>query len=262
MRPVPIAVASLATAAAAALVGWGLTGFGMTGPRAGARIATLVPQLEVTGLFLVGLPLWARSLRAEGSEPLRHALAATSCGARRAVWGAALTQLKLVVGMVAAGTLVWVAAMLIEAGPALHEIVAVRLLLVAYAAFGIGLGVLTSALCRRPSGAAWTSLTVLAAMAAAPFAVAPVIASVGARAEIIQASIMVNPWIITAGLSGLDILRMQWVYVLSPLGSLEVVYPALGLALAVYGGVAAVLLWLSVRVMSAPLGSLGMSRWG
>jgi hypothetical protein len=61
---------------------------------------------------------------------------------------------------------------------------------------------------------------VLVAMAATPLAVAPVIAVAGAWQPLIQASILLNPWIVTAGISRLDILRMQWVYALS-LGAVD-----------------------------------------
>ena len=74
MRPLPIAGAGVATAAIMAVVGWGLPVLAMAGPRPGARIAALVPQAEVAVLFFVGLPLWAASLRAEGSPaPWRRA---------------------------------------------------------------------------------------------------------------------------------------------------------------------------------------------
>ncbi len=252
MRLIPVAAAALATAGAMGAAGWGLTSIGMVGPRAGIRIATLVPQAEVTALFLVGLPVWACLLRVEGRQPLRQALAATWRGRRQAVWGAAAAHLKLVGELLGGGAIVWVLASLVGLGPPLGEIARVRLVFVAFAVFGVGLGAWVSAVWRGSLAAIGACLGVLLALAGAPLAVAPVIAAFGAWPPLILASMWLNPWIVTAGVSRLDLLRMQWVYALSPLGSVEAFYPDWPAAVAVYGGTGILLLAWSVRALRAP----------
>ncbi len=252
MRPLPMIAAGLATAAIMALVGWGLPGLAMAGPRAGARIAALVPQAEVAALFFVGLPLWAASLRAEGSPALRRALAATVRGPLCAVGRAAALQGKGVGMLLAGGAVAWLLAVPLAGGPSLREVAGVRLLLAAFAVFGIGLGVWSSAAWRGSRGAVGFCLLVPLAMAAIPLAVSPLIAALGARPALIQASMLLNPWVVAAGASGLDLLRMQWVYALSPLGSLDAPYPGLGAAVALYAGAGALLLMLSARALRPP----------
>jgi len=248
MRLIPIVLAGLGTAAALALVGWGMTGVAMVGPRAAARIAALAPQVEVTLLLVVGLPVWAGLLRADASPAWRQAVSATRRGRRLRVWGAATAQLKLVGTLILAGGFVWVLASLAGLGPSLGEIARVRLVLLAFTVFGIGLGMWARAVWPGVE-AVGACILVLVAMAATPLAVAPVIAVAGASPPLIQASILLNPWIVTAGISRLDILRMQWVYALSPLGAVEASYPSLGLAVAVYGGAGVALLLLAVRAL-------------
>ena len=247
MRLVPVLLAGLATAAAMAVVGWGMTEVTMVGPRAAARIAALAPQVEVTLLLVLGLPVWAGLLRTESSPAWRQALSATWRGRQLRVWGAATAQLKFVGTLILAGGFVWVLASLAGLGPSLGEIARVRLVLLAFAVFGIGLGMWTRAVWPGTAAAVGACMLVLVAMAATPLAVAPVIAVAGAWQPLIQASILLNPWVVTAGISRLDILRMQWVYALSPLGAVEASYPSLGLAVAVYGGAGVVLLLLAVR---------------
>jgi hypothetical protein len=249
MRLIPIVVAGLSTAAAMAAVGWGLTGVAMVGPRAAVRIAAFAPQVEVTLLLVLGLPVWAGLLRAESSPAWRQALSATRRGRRLRVWRAATAQLQFVGTLILAGGFVWVLASLAGLGPSLVEIARVRLALLAFAVFGIGLGVWTRAAWPGAAAAVGACMLVLVTMAATPLAVAPLIAVAGAWQPLIQGSIMLNPWIVTAGISRLDILRMQWVYAMSPLGSVEASYPSLGLAVAVYGGAGVALLLLAVRAL-------------
>lgn len=250
--------AGLATAGAMAVVGWGSPLVAMAGLRAGGRIAKLVPQIEVTALLLVGVPVWARVLRAEGFEAWSRALAATVGGPRRAVLDPAGAQLRIVIELLAAGALVWMPACLLDGGPSLGEIARVRLGLLAFAGFGIGLGTWASALWRGSGAALGACLTVLVGMAATPLLIAPVIAVAGARSELIQLSLLLNPWVFTAGLSGLDILRTQWVYALSPLGSLEAPYPGLWVGLVTYAGAGMLLLLSSLRTLRAS----GLRRGG
>jgi len=252
MRPLPIAGAGVVTAAIMAVVGWGLPGLAMAGPRAGARIAALVPQAEVAVLFFVGLPLWAASLRAEGSPALRRALAATARGPLRAVGRAAALQGKGAGMLLAGGAAAWLLAVPLAGGPSLREVAGVRLLLAAFAVFGIGLGIWSSAAWRGSRGAVGFCLLVSLAMAAIPLGVAPLIAALGARPALIQASMLLSPWVVAAGASGLDLLRMQWAYALSPLGSLDAPYPGLGAAVALYAGAGLILLILSARALRSP----------
>ena len=196
VRVLLMAAAGLATAGAISYVGWGLPGIAMAGPRAGGRIARLVPQVEVTLLFLIGIPVWARMFRAARSRAFRRALAATVRGPGHAAWTAAGIHAGSAAQLLGAGTLVWT-------------------------------------------------------LASTPLAVAPVISVVGARSEVIHASMLLNPWIVTAGLSGFDILRTQWVYALSPLGSLEAPYPGLELAATAYGGAGFLLLLLALLALRA-----------
>jgi hypothetical protein len=229
-----------------ALAAWGLSGVAMVGPRPYARIAALTPQMEVTLLFLVGLPVWSQLLRAARPEALRRSLAVTRRGRQEAVLSPAWHHLKTVAAMVGAGAFVWIVASA-SGGLSLPVVGATRLLLVAFAVFGIGLGVWASVVCRSSSAALGASAGILLAMAVSPLAVAPLISTLGARRELIEASMLLNPWLVTAGLSGLDLLRMQWVYALSPLGSLEAAYPRLALAVLAYAGAGMLLLGASVR---------------
>ena len=260
MRLVSVVLAGLSTAGAMAFVGWGMTGVAMVGPRAAVRIAALAPQIEITVLLVLGLPVWAGLLRAESSPAWRQAVAATRRGRRLRVWGAASTQLKSVGAILLAGGFVWVLASLVGLGPSLGEIARVRLVLLAFAVFGVGLGLWARAVWPGPAAAVGTCMFVLVAMAATPLAVAPVIAVAGASQPLIQASILLNPWIVTAGISRLDILRMQWVYALSPLGAVEASYPSLGLAVAVYGGAGVLLLLLAVRALRTRRNTYGPGR--
>ena len=246
---VTLGIMSLATAVVMAVIAWGMTDVAMVGPRAGIRIAALVPQVETTLLFLICLPISITLLHAERSPALRQALAATWRGCRRAVWIPAGAQLKLVGKLLAAGGVVWVVASVIGAGPSLGEILRVRLLLAAFALFGIGLAVWARAVWPTTNAALGACALVLVGMAAIPLAVAPVIAVVGPWKPLIQAGMLLNPWIAMAGVSRLDILHMQWVYALSPLGAVEAYYPDLGLATAVYGGTGLALLFLAVRIL-------------
>ena len=242
------AFAGLSTIGAMAVVGWGMPGIAMVGPRTAVRISALAPQVEVTLLLVVGLPVWAGLLRAERSPAWRQAVAATWRGRRLRVWGAAAAQLKVVGTLILAGGCVWGLASLAGLGPSLGEIARVRLVLLAFAVFGIGLGMWARAV--WPGAAAvGACMLVLVTMATTPLAVAPVIALAGTWKTLIQACMLLNPWIVTAGISRLDILRMQWLYALSPLGAVEASYPSLGLAVAVYGGAGVALLLLAVRAL-------------
>ncbi len=90
---------------------------------------------------------------------------------------------------------------------------------------------------------------VLLTLAALPLAIAPVVSVVGSWPPLIRAVMLFNPWILTAGVSHLDILRMEWVYALSPLGRVEAPYAGLGLGVAVFGGVGIAFMLLAVRAL-------------
>jgi len=256
---VTVGIMGLATAIVMAVVGWGMTDVAMVGPRAAIRIAALMPQVETTFLFLICLPISVKLLRAESSPALRQALAGTWQGCRRAVWIPAGAHLKFVGKLLVAGGVVWVVAGVIGAGPSLGEILRVRLLLAAFAFFGIGLAVWARTVWPSANAALGACALVLVGMVAIPLAVAPVIAVVGPWKPLIQASMLLNPWIVMAGVSRLDILHMQWVYALSPLGAVEAYYPDLGLAIAVYGGTGVMLLILAVRTLRTSVGT-GVGR--
>lgn len=249
MRAIPIVLGGFATAAVMAVVGWALPGLAMMGPRAGARITSLVPQVEVAVLFFLGLPCWAGMLRAEGSPALRRALAVTARGPVLAVWQGAGHHLKVVGMLFAGGAVPWLLTAFVAGGPSVREIAGVRLLLAAFAAFGIGLGAWSSVVWRGSRGAVGFCLVLLFGMVVVPLAIAPLIAVLGARPAVIQLSMLLNPWIVAAGASGLDLLRMQWVYALSPLGSVDASYPSLAGAVALYAGGGLILMGLAVRAL-------------
>ncbi len=247
------ATAAGVTAALMAIIDWGTSGIAMMGPRAGVRIATLVPQVEVTLLFVVGLYVWARLLRAESAPAFRTALAVTSRGCTRRIWALATTQLSTILTCLGCCTVIWIVASLSGFGPALANIVEVRVLLLAFATFAIGLAFCSRAILVSEPAAMGMMCLILLLMAGSPFLVAPVISVAGPRHLLVQAAMLCNPWIVAAGISGLDLLHMQWIYALSPLGSVESYYPDLITAVVVYGGSGAVLLFSAALALRKPI---------
>jgi hypothetical protein len=221
----------------------------LVGPSPGVRVATLVPQAEVTALLMIGVPLWACAFRAERFDAFRRALAATARGPARAVVRAVAGEGRTVAVALGAGLVVWLVAGALPGGPSLRDVLGCRLLLLAFAAFGIGLGAWASVVWRGRPVARAVGLGVVVLMAAAPLAVAPVIAVAGARAWLIHATMLLCPWIVTAGASGLDLLRMEWVYAFSPLGSVEAPYPGLLVAVATYASAGVLMLELARRAL-------------
>jgi hypothetical protein len=252
MRLSPVAVSAAGTAVALGVAGWGVSGMSMAGPRAGTRMATLVPQLEVTALFLLGLPRWSGAFAAARSPALRQALWLAPRGRFLAVQHAVQRELGLLLQIAAGSTLAWLLALPAAGGPSLLGLARVRLLLMAFALFGIGLGAWASVLWRSPVVPRAITLGALVVMAAAPLAVAPLTSSFGASSGLLLMTVLVDPWIVTAGVSGLDLLRMGWLYALSPLGSLEVVYPGALTGIVCYAGAGAALLAWAVRGLRPP----------
>jgi hypothetical protein len=246
----------LGTAGTMALVGWRLPGFDMAGPRPGTRIALLVPQLEVSLVFLVGLPLWSQTLSAERSAALRAALATTARGRLRAVLRGAGAGLTVTAPLVTGGAVAWILALFLQSGPSMASALATRLLLVAFVVFALGLGVCISARCPDALSAAGTAAAALAVMAGAPFAIAPLISAFGTHWLIVQAAVLLCPWVVAAGVSGLDLVHMQWIYALSPLGHVELTYPGLVAACLGYGAAGGLLLLAAVRALRPARGSV------
>jgi hypothetical protein len=261
VKKILLPFATLATAAAMAIVGWGLPTVAIAGPRAGVRIAALLPQVEVTALFALGAFAWPCGFRTERFEAFQRSLAATARGPCYAVSRAAGRHLRMTVGLLASGLLVWPLVVSLPGGPRLRDVAATRVLLIAFALFGIGLGAWASVAWRGVAGARAHWLAVVSVMASMPFAVAPVIATAGTQTAVVQAAMLLNPWIVMAGVSGLDLLRMEWLYALSPLGSLEARYVGLLPAIGVYVGAGLLMLGLAgLDVRGA--GRLGVQdRW-
>jgi hypothetical protein len=254
MCPVLLVTAGgILTAGAMLFIGWGLAEVAMMGPRASIRIAALVPQVEVTILFLVGLWSWTRLLRAEESSAFRTALASTARGCRRRIWGTTVKQLADAGLILGGGAVIWGVASLAGLGPSLGDIICVRVLLFAFAIFGIGLGVWARTMWRHAHAAAGAAFLALLIMAGTPFLSAPLIAVMGPWRPLVQASMLCNPWIVAAGISRLDLLHMQWIYALSPLGSVETYYPGLITAVAAYGGSGVLLLFWSASALAKPI---------
>jgi len=240
-----------ATAGTMAIAALGMEAIEIVGPRPGVRIATLVPQIELTALFLVSMYFGTRPLKAKSTPAFRTALAATSHGCSRLIWGTSARQLLRVALVLASGTVVWACASAVGLGPSLGDILKVRALLLAIAAFGIGFAVWSRVVWPQAPAAGLGCALVLA-MAATSFLVAPLVAVMGPRPLLVQASMLCNPWIITAGISRLDFLHMQWIYALSPLGRLETSYPALATAVLAYGGTGTLLLCWAARALHTP----------
>jgi hypothetical protein len=230
----PMVIAGLATLAGLGAAGWAVAGADMAGPLPGHRMSALVPQLEVTLLFSIGLVRWSTLLSSEAAPALGRALAVAPHGYTQAVARAVSTEVRWVIPSLLGSTAAWLLATLVAGGPRASDVYAARLLLVAFAVFGIGLGAWASSASASVVASRGACLTLAFGMAAAPFAVAPLISVLGGRPELVQATVMVSPWILAAGASGFDILRAQWMYALSPLGSVEMVYPATALGIAVY----------------------------
>ena len=248
-RAIPVSVG--ATAAVMGLVGWALPGLDMAGPRPGPRIAQLMPQVEVSLLFLVGLPVWSQALAAERSAALRVALAVTARGRARAVLRGAGSRLATVALVVLGGGGVWLLATLLAGGPSLASVLRARLLLLAFALFAIGLATWASARYPGVVGAGAATLGVLGIMLGAPLILAPLVSLFGAHPALVQAAVLVCPWVVAAGISGLDLVHMQWVYALSPLGHVEISYPGLATAALLYGVAGCLLLAAAVRALRA-----------
>jgi hypothetical protein len=247
----------LGTAGAMAVVGWALPGLDMAGPRPGTRIAQLIPQLEVGVVFFVGVPLWSRALKAERSPALRAALAATARGQFQAVARSAAGRLLTAAELLLGGTLAWMLTLLLAGGPSPGHVLGTRLLIFTFAVFALGLGTGVSAWCPGALSAAGAAAGALVVMVAAPFAIAPLISAFGTHWVIVQAAVLVSPWVVAAGVSGLDLVHMEWMYALSPLGHVEVRHPDLQSAALAYGTAGSLLLLAAVRCLRprrTPLG--------
>lgn len=246
------AIVAVTTAAAMAIASAGVPSIATAGATAGARIAALVPQVEVTGLLIAGVAAGARAFRTDRFGALRRALTVTPRGPRWAVWTVVRRHLAWFGPAMATNLVVWLVAVALPGGPTLRATSASRLLLVAFGAFAIALGTWVSVLLGgRPSAVA-LAYGVVVTMAAAPLAIAPVVSLVGARAGLVAATMLSSPWILAAGASGLDLVRMEWVYALSPLGSIEAPYSNVVLGFAAYGSAAALMLALAARGLGAP----------
>ncbi len=241
------------TAASMAIIGWGTSGIAMMGPRAGVRIATLVPQVEVTLLFVVGLCVWVQLLSAESAPAFRTAVAVTSRGGVWRIWGAAARQLTTVLVCLGCCAVIWIVASLTGFGPALAKVMEVRVLLLAFAIFAIGLALCSRAVLVSEPAAIGVVCLILLVMAGSPLLIAPVISIAGPRHALVQAAMLCNPWIVAAGISGLDLLHMQWIYALSPLGSVESYYPDLITAVVVYSASGAALLFSAELALRKPI---------
>lgn len=237
------------TAAAMLLCGWAVSGVDMAGPRPGTRIALLVPQIEVSLLFLVAVPWWAWRLAGRWPHGLRQALAATRRGGPVAVQRASVDWLRATAPLLIAGALTWTAALALPGGPSPARLLAGRALLIAFVVFAAGLAAFSAAVAITRSGAALVAASVVVVMAATPVAIAPIVATFGTSPLLAQAAMLVNPWIVAAGSAGLDLIRMQWVYALSPLAHVEVEYPAPIAAVLAYAAVGGALASASVAAL-------------
>jgi hypothetical protein len=255
-----ILVSAVATAGAMAVVGWALPGFDMAGPRPGTRIALLVPQLEVTVIFVLGLPFWSQGLAAERSPALRAALAATARGRLQAVTRGAAGRLLTVAEVLVGGAIAWIPVMLLSSGPSPASVLRTRLVIIAFAVFAVGLGLWLSGRCRGALAAAAAATSALVVMMATPFAIAPLLSTFGTHWLVVQAAVLVSPWVVAAGITGLDLVHMQWMYALSPLGHVELAYPGLLFATLAYGGAGVTLLLAAARALRPARTTLGGFR--
>lgn len=240
---------ALSTAVAMALAGWGAPSIAIAGPRAGPRIAALVPQIEVLAVLAIGVSLAGGIVDAGQSSGFRQALAATARGPAYAVARTASAHLGVLARLLGGGAILWLLASRLPGGPTLRDIAASRLLLAAFAVFGAGLSAWAFAVCAGRAAAFAVRASVLIAMIAMPFAAAPVISTAGARRGLIAAVMLACPWIVTAGATGLDLLHMEWLYAFSPLGSVEAPYPGLIVPVAAYGGTGMVMLALAAHAL-------------
>ena len=147
------------------VAGWHLPAVAITGPRPATRIAQLVPQLELTALLGVGALVWTRLLAAERSASLRVSLAATARGRTLAVYRALRAPAARAMLATAAGAVVWLIAAFVGGIP-LADVASTRVLLLAFAAFGLGLGAWTAAATRSAATAIGGASAVLVVMAA------------------------------------------------------------------------------------------------
>ncbi len=240
----------LCTATGMVVVGWGLPGIAIVGTRPGPRIAALIPQVEVTVLFALGMFVWSDFFPFERAEALRRALITTVSGPRVAVSGSARRHLTRCCELLVGGALLWLLATSLPGGPTLRHVVTSRALLLAFAVFGVGLGACTSAIWRGTARARAHTIAIVLVMASTPLSVAPLIATYGGRPAIVQTAMFLNPWIVMAGVTGLDLLRMEWLYAFSPLGSVEAYYATPVPAIVVYAGLGLSMLgiaWLQFR---------------
>lgn len=105
-------------------------------------------------------------------------------------------------------------------------VLATRSLLLVFALGGITLGLCSSLLCRDVYSAAAVAYLIIVAVGGSIVLTGPLIARLANAVLMIHLVVWINPFVGMAAALNVDILRIEWLYVLSPLGQRPVVYPA------------------------------------
>jgi hypothetical protein len=121
-------------------------------------------------------------------------------------------------------------------------------LLVLVVALGLlALGVCCSAWCHTVADAVGVAYALVACLVGGVLLVGPLVSGLAHVGGLIQVVLLLNPFVTVAAALGLDPMRTEWLYVLSPIGQRQFVYPAWHV----------VCLW----YLLAAFGLLGIAAW-
>jgi hypothetical protein len=174
-----------------------------------------------------------------GLSPLLTLSAMVSKDTRHALLPVLLSPLRsvvIVLGKLALPCMLMVAAVVASALPMLlfavmseqvsvTAVLATRSLLLLFALGGIALGLCGSVLSRDVYTAAGMVYLIIGCVGGSVILAGPPIARLADASGLIHLVVWINPFIGMAGALDLDLLRTEWLYVLSPLGQRPVVYP-------------------------------------
>jgi len=129
-------------------------------------------------------------------------------------------------GIVVASALAVISLNLAFGGVLVVEIVQTHSLLLAYTLGLLALGCFCSAVCRTTLAAAGVTYLVVSCLVGMVIIVGPLISRLSQVDVFIHAVLVVNPFIGISSALGFDIMRTTWVYMLSPIGQRQFIYPA------------------------------------
>lgn len=199
---------------------------GLSGARLGRRIFAVLSLLETALVTVLAPSLPLDASGTAGWRGLLAMLAPSSVRSSTMVLGQLVYPALAMMAVTAAGLLpVWGVQGLLG-GVTTPEVLATHALLLACAIGMTALGGLCSWLFRDLYTAAGVTYLLVISLAGSVILAGPLITSLTHAAWLVQAVLLVNPFVGAAAAGGLDILRTEWLYVHSPIGQRQFTYPA------------------------------------